>query len=80
MTLPLPNGQMRAMALSPFIRQQLGTSIASENAAALDDLTGLIEAGQVTPAVHRKYPLAQAAVAIQDLRAGRIRGKAVVVP
>jgi NADPH:quinone reductase-like Zn-dependent oxidoreductase len=72
--------QLRAVALSPFVAQQLGTFIADENAADLDALTELIEAGQVTPAVHRSYALAEAAEAIRDLRAGRIRGKAVVVP
>lgn len=72
--------QLRAMAISPFLRQRLGTFIASENAADLDELTALIESGQVTPALDRAYPLAAAPDAIRDLRAGRIRGKAVVLP
>lgn len=72
--------QLRATALSPFIAQRLGTFIAAENAADLDALTELIEAGHVSPAVARTYPLAEAPAAVRDLRAGRIRGKAVVVP
>lgn len=72
--------QLRAMALSPFIRQRLATFISSENAADLTALTELIEAGRVTPAFDRAYPLAEAPAAIRDLRAGHIRGKAVVSP
>jgi NADPH:quinone reductase-like Zn-dependent oxidoreductase len=71
--------QLRAMALSPFVRQQLGTFVASQNAADLVTLTGLIEAGTVTPAIDRTYPLTAAPVAIRDLHEGKIRGKAVVV-
>jgi NADPH:quinone reductase-like Zn-dependent oxidoreductase len=72
--------QLRATALSPFVRQRLGTFVASENAADLDVLTALVESGQVTPALDRTYPLVDTAAAIGDLRAGRVRGKAVVVP
>jgi NADPH:quinone reductase-like Zn-dependent oxidoreductase len=71
--------QLRAMFLSPFVRQQLGTFVTSQNAPDLAALTELIEAGQVTPVLDKTYPLAQAPAAIRDLRAGRIRGKAVVV-
>jgi NADPH:quinone reductase-like Zn-dependent oxidoreductase len=72
--------QLRAMALSPFVRQHLGTFVAAQNATDLAALTEFIEAGQVTPALDRTYPLADAAAAIRDLREGRIRGKAVVLP
>ncbi len=71
--------QVRAMAMSPFVKHRLGTFIASENAGDLGALTELIEAGQVIPALDRTYPLADAPAAVRDLRAGRIRGKAVVV-
>lgn len=72
--------QLRAMAMSPFLRQRLGTFVAKENAADLTELTELIESGQVTPALDRSYPLSEAPDAIRDLRAGRIRGKAVILP
>jgi len=70
--------QLRATALSPFISQTLGTFIASENAGDLLALARLIEAGQVTPAVERTYPLADVAAAIRHLLDGRARGKVVV--
>jgi NADPH:quinone reductase-like Zn-dependent oxidoreductase len=70
--------QLRATALSPFVSQQLGTFIASENAADLTVLSELIEAGTLTPAIDRIYPLAETAAAIRHLLAGRTRGKVVV--
>jgi NADPH:quinone reductase-like Zn-dependent oxidoreductase len=70
--------QVRAKLLSPFVRQTLGTFVASEKAADLDDLRDLIEAGTVTPAVDRTYPLAGTATAIRHLLDGRARGKLVI--
>jgi NADPH:quinone reductase-like Zn-dependent oxidoreductase len=70
--------QVRAQLLSPFIGQQLGTFIARENADDLTALRELIEAGAVTPAIDRTYPLAEAGAAIQHLLDGQARGKVVV--
>ena len=70
--------QIRARLLSPFVGQQLGTFIARENAGDLTALRKLIEAGTVTPAVDRTYPLAEAAGAVRHLMDGRVRGKVVV--
>jgi NADPH:quinone reductase-like Zn-dependent oxidoreductase len=70
--------QLRAQLLSPFLSQDLGTFIASENAADLIELRQLIEAGHVAPVIDRSYPLAEAAAAIRHLLSGRTRGKVVV--
>jgi NADPH:quinone reductase-like Zn-dependent oxidoreductase len=70
--------QLRARALSPFISQSLTTFISSENAGDLRALSGLIDAGQVAPAVDRTYPLADVAGAIRHLLGGRAQGKVVV--
>jgi NADPH:quinone reductase-like Zn-dependent oxidoreductase len=70
--------QVRAQLLSPFVRQRLGTFVASEKSADLDTLRDLIEAGAVTPALDRTYPLAETAAAIRHLLDGRARGKLVV--
>jgi NADPH:quinone reductase-like Zn-dependent oxidoreductase len=72
--------QLGAMALSPFVRQRLGTFIAKENSADLDDLRALIETGAVTPVVDRVVALRQVPDALRDLAAGRVRGKIVVTP
>lgn len=70
--------QVRAQLLSPFIGQQLGTFIARENAGDLNALRELIEAGAVTPAIDRVYPLAETGAAIRHLLNGQARGKVVV--
>ncbi len=70
--------QLRAMALSPFVRQALGTWVSQENVADLEALTALIERGAVTPVVDRTFPLAEAPQAVGYLVAGRARGKVVV--
>lgn len=72
--------QLRAMALSPFVPQTLGTFISSENGDDLRVLAAHIEAGEITPAVDRTFPLEQAADAIEHLTSGRARGKVVLVP
>ena len=64
--------------LSAFVGQQLKGVMSVERAEDLRILTGLIEAGAVTPVIGKCYALADAPAAIQDLRDGRVRGKAVV--
>jgi NADPH:quinone reductase-like Zn-dependent oxidoreductase len=70
--------QLRALLLSPFVRQKLATWISSERRKDLEELRELIEAGAVTPIVDRTFPLRDVAEAIRYLRDGRTRGKAVV--
>ena len=53
-------------------------SSASENAADLDALRDLVEAGELAPAIDRTYPLAEAAAAIRHLLDGQARGKLVI--
>jgi NADPH:quinone reductase-like Zn-dependent oxidoreductase len=69
---------IRAALLSPFLRQQLGTFVASERAADLIALTELIEAGELTPALDRSYPLSEVATAVRHLLDGKTRGKLAV--
>jgi len=70
--------QVRALLLSPFVGQQLGTFVSSENAADLMVLRDLIESGDVRPVVDRTYPLADTAAAIRHLVDGAARGKTVI--
>ncbi|MBM7804394.1 NADPH:quinone reductase-like Zn-dependent oxidoreductase [Geodermatophilus bullaregiensis] len=69
---------IRAMLLSPLVRQRLAPLASSENAADLVVLTGLVESGRVTPVIDRTYPLEEATAAIRHLLDGRARGKLVV--
>lgn len=70
--------QLRAVALSPFVRQRLTFFVARQRAADLERLVGLIEAGTVTPSIDRTYPLDQAPEAMRHLEAGKARGKVAI--
>ena len=70
--------QLRALALSPFVRQRLTLLVPKEHYADLERLTAYIEAGTVTPSIDRTYPLDQAADAMQQLIAGQVRGKITI--
>jgi NADPH:quinone reductase-like Zn-dependent oxidoreductase len=70
--------QLRAQALSLFVRQKLGTLIAIPRKEDLEVLREFLEAGTVKPVVDRTFALSEAAEAIRYLREGRARGKVVV--
>jgi NADPH:quinone reductase-like Zn-dependent oxidoreductase len=67
--------QLRALALSPILKQRLTTFIAKQRSSDLKQLTDLIEAGKVAPAIDKIYPLDQAPEAMRHLEAGTARGK-----
>ena len=70
--------QLRAIMLSPLVRQKLGILGAKENSADLSALRELLETGNITPAVDRTYPLSEATAAIRYLHDGNARGKIVI--
>src|SRR3954452_23563297 len=70
--------QVRALLLSPFVGQKLGTFVASENAKDLTAVRELIDSGQLAPVIDRSYPLSEVAAAIRYLLDGRARGKLVI--
>jgi NADPH:quinone reductase-like Zn-dependent oxidoreductase len=70
--------QLRAVMLSPFVRQHLAMFVAKEHHRYLDRLLEFVAAGQLTPVVGQIYPLAEAPVAMQHLIDGRARGKLVI--
>jgi NADPH:quinone reductase-like Zn-dependent oxidoreductase len=72
------NRQLRALALTPFVRQRLTMFIASPGARDFERLTDLVEAGAVTPSIDRSFPLDRAAEAMRYLEAGTVRGKVVI--
>ncbi|MFJ3516919.1 NAD(P)-dependent alcohol dehydrogenase [Streptomyces sp. NPDC090131] len=70
--------QLGALLLSPFVGHRLrplGTVVRHHD---LEALTELIEAGSVTPAIDRTYPLAEVPDAIRYLRDGHVRGKIAI--
>jgi NADPH:quinone reductase-like Zn-dependent oxidoreductase len=68
----------RGPLLGLFVRQRIRNLTAGERTEDLDELSRLIEAGTVTPAIARTYPLAAVPDAIRDLRSGKLGGKLVV--
>jgi len=67
--------QLGALALSPFISQRLTTFLGLVHADELQDLTPLIEAGKIAPALDRTFTLAEAQDAIRYLENGQVSGK-----
>jgi NADPH:quinone reductase-like Zn-dependent oxidoreductase len=69
---------LRAVLLSPFVRQRLTMLASTENANDLTVLRGYLESGQVAPAIDHIYPLSETSDAIQHVSEGRARGKVVI--
>lgn len=71
-----------AMLLGPLLSRGGGPTVrslvASPDRDDLLDLSELVEAGDVSPAIDRRFPLARVPDAIRYLEAGRARGKVVV--
>jgi len=70
--------QVRALLLSPFISQKMGTFICKENHEDMLVLKELIEAGKITPVIDRAYPLSEVPKAVRYLEEGHARGKVVI--
>jgi NADPH:quinone reductase-like Zn-dependent oxidoreductase len=70
--------QLRALALSPLVRQRLTMYISRHRQADLVTLRRLIEDGQVTPVIDQACPLTGVPQAIRHLQAGHARGKITV--
>jgi NADPH:quinone reductase-like Zn-dependent oxidoreductase len=70
--------QLRAKLLSSFVGQRLTTFVNKENHRDMLELVALVEAGKVTPAIDRTFPLAEAPKAVRYVEEGHARGKVVV--
>ncbi|MDR6988351.1 NADPH:quinone reductase-like Zn-dependent oxidoreductase [Paenarthrobacter nitroguajacolicus] len=70
--------QLRAVALSPFIRQRLTMIVGTQKSDDLECLAGLLESGAMRPAIDRTYPLAQVPDAMRYFDAGQARGKLAI--
>jgi NADPH:quinone reductase-like Zn-dependent oxidoreductase len=70
--------QVRAQLMSPFLRQRLGTVVATTRQQDLLELSGLLETGALTPIIDRTYGLSEARAAVRHLSEGHPRGKIVL--
>ena len=67
-----------AVVLTLFVGQTLKSFTAGVTTETLDEITDLIEGGQLTPVIARTYPLAQAAQAVRLVEQGRPAGKVTI--
>lgn len=70
--------QLRAMLLSPFLRQRLRGLMSSGNRADLETLAHMLAVGTMRGVVDRSYPLTEAASAVDRVRSGASIGKVVL--
>ena len=70
--------QLRALVLSPVVRQRLTMYISTHRQADLETLRQQIEAGHLTPIVGSTYPLPEVPEAIRHLDKGRAQGKIAI--
>jgi NADPH:quinone reductase-like Zn-dependent oxidoreductase len=66
------------MTTSPRTQVRPLTEAAEDQAQQLLTLTGLIEAGKLTPVLDRTYPLADTAEGLRRVEQGHARGKVVI--
>jgi NADPH:quinone reductase-like Zn-dependent oxidoreductase len=69
---------VQALTVSPFVSQKLRPLAAASSSEDLLALSGLIEAGKVTPVVDRTYRLHETAKALGYYGEGHTRGKVVI--
>ena len=69
---------LKAALMSPFVGQTLSLFSQNGGAQTLDELTELIDAGHVTPAIDRSYPLAEVAAAVRYFVDEHARGKIAI--
>ena len=70
--------QVRGALLSMVLRQRLVLLVTKERAADYERLTGLIEAGRLSPSLDRTYALEDAPEAMRLLESGQVRGKIAI--
>jgi NADPH:quinone reductase-like Zn-dependent oxidoreductase len=69
---------LRVVVVNGLVRERLRLVPHEQRRENLLTLTGLIEAGKLTPVLDRTYPLADTAEGLRYLEAGHARGKVVI--
>ena len=70
--------QIKALSLSPFVRQRMRVFVVTHNREDLAVLKDLVEAGKVAPVIDRRYNLSGVAQALRYQGEGHTRGKIVI--
>ena len=69
---------IKTLVLSPFVSQKLVMFLARGGKESLTVMRDLIESGEVTPVIDRRYRLSEVPEAIRYLEKGHARGKVVI--
>ena len=69
---------LRAVVVNRLVRERLRLLPHEQNSDQLLTLTGLVEAGKLTPVLDRTYPLADTAEGLRRVEQGHARGKVVI--
>jgi NADPH:quinone reductase-like Zn-dependent oxidoreductase len=69
---------LRAMALSMFVKQRMTFFISSESRIYIDPLIDMLAAGDIVPAIGQRASLVETATAIRAFDAGQGHGKTVI--
>jgi len=69
---------VKALALKPFVAQEMGMMLADLNPQDLAIMGDLMKEGKVTPVIDRRYKLSEVPAAIRYLEEGHARGKVVI--
>jgi NADPH:quinone reductase-like Zn-dependent oxidoreductase len=69
---------VKALAMRPFVTQEMGMMLAELNPQDLAIVGDLIKDGKVTPVIDRRYKLSEVPAAIRYLEEGHARGKVVI--
>jgi NADPH:quinone reductase-like Zn-dependent oxidoreductase len=71
--------QLKALSLSPFVRQRMRVFVVRHNEGDLAVLKELVEAGKVAPVIDRHYTLRDVPEALRYQGEGHTQGKLVIV-
>jgi NADPH:quinone reductase-like Zn-dependent oxidoreductase len=71
-------GPIKAFLLSLFVEQEMGMMLAKFSQDDLTMLADLMQAGQVTPVIDRRYPLEKVPDAMRYSEEGHARGKIII--
>lgn len=71
-------GPIKAMLLSPFVKEEIIFFVSSMNPDDLKVLADLMQSGRMTSVIDRRYKLSEAPEAVAYLETGRARGKVVI--
>jgi NADPH:quinone reductase-like Zn-dependent oxidoreductase len=69
---------VKAMLMSPFIKQKMGMFMAKQDKGDLNIMAEFMRSGKVTPVIDKTYPLSEIREAMRYLETGRARGKVII--